>query len=68
MGMNVLSLISRSNEAAAEVCAEISRLDVRHVGWPLEGALDELREPKLPMARAVLLRACVEKLRLEEHP
>jgi hypothetical protein len=66
--MNVLSLISRSNEADAEIRAEISRLDVRHVGWPLEGALDELREPKLPMARAVLLRACVEKLRLEEHP
>jgi hypothetical protein len=41
---------------------------VRHVGWPLEGALDELREPDLPRARAVLLRACVEKMRLEEHP
>jgi hypothetical protein len=67
-GMNVLELISRRNEAEAEVRAEIWRLGVRHVGWPLEGALDELREPNLPMARAVLLRACVEKMRLEEHP
>lgn len=66
--MNVLSLISRSNEADAEIRAEICRLGERHVGWPLEGALDELREPDLPRARAVLLRACVEKMRLEEHP
>lgn len=65
--MNVLSLISRSNEADAEVRAEICRLGVRHVGWPLEGALDELREPDLPRARAVLLRVCVEKMRLEEY-
>jgi hypothetical protein len=65
--VNLLSLIFRSNQADAEIRAEIWRLGVRHVGWPLEGALDELREPKLPMSRAVLLRACVEKMRLEEN-
>lgn len=65
--MNVLSRIFRRSESDAEVRAEIWRLGVRHVGWPLEGALDELREPNLPMARAGLLRACVEKMRLEQH-
>jgi len=39
---------------------------LRHVGWPLEGALAELREPNLSRDRTVLLRACVDKLRLEE--
>ena len=46
--------------------AEIWRLGVRHVGWPLKGALEELREPNLSLDRTVLLRACVDKLRLEE--
>ena len=67
-GMNVLSLLSRSNAADAEIRAEMSRLDVRSVGCPLEGALDELRESKLPRSRVVLLRACVEALHLEEYP
>lgn len=56
------------SEADAAIEAAIRWLDVRHAGWPLEGALDELREPNLPAARAELLRACVEKMRLEEHP
>lgn len=63
--MNIFSMIFRPAVAEAEVRAEIWRLGVRHVGWPLEGALDELREPNLPPGRAVLLRACVQKLRLE---
>lgn len=46
----------------AEVRAEIWRLGTRHLGWPLEGALDELKTPDLPPARAQLLRACVRKL------
>ena len=66
--MNLLSVIFRPAVAEAEVRAEIWRLGVRHVGWPLEGALDELREGGLPLERAVLLRACVEKLKLEQHP
>ena len=62
--MNLLAMIFRPRAAAAEVRAEIWRLGVRHVGWPLEGALNELKDPNLPVQRAVLLRACVEKLRM----
>lgn len=58
-------MIFRPSVAAAEVRAEIWRLGVRHVGWPLEGALEELKEPGLPVERAVLLRACVEKLKVQ---
>lgn len=47
----------------AEVRAEIWSLGTRHLGWPLEGALDELKAPGLPPARAQLLRACVRKLK-----
>jgi len=61
--MNLLKMIFRSTETDAAVRAEIWRLGVRHCGWPLEGALDELREPGLPMERAVLLRACVDRLK-----
>lgn len=63
-----LSMAFKPGLGDAELRAEIWRLGVRHVGWPLEGALDELREPDLPEDRAILLRACVEKMRLEEHP
>jgi hypothetical protein len=64
--MNLLSMIFKPAAADAEIRAEIWRLGVRHVGWPLEGALAELREPNLSMDRTVLLRACVEKLRLQQ--
>ena len=64
--MNLLAMIFKPAAADAEVRAEIWKLGVRHVGWPLEGALKELREPNLSMARTVLLRACVEKLR-QQH-
>jgi len=63
--MNLLSMIFRSSVAESEVRAEIWRLGVRHVGWPLEGALEELKDPHLPVERAVLLRACVHKLRMQ---
>ncbi len=63
--MNLLAMIFRPAVADAEIRAEIWRLGVRHVGWPLEGALEELREPNISMDRAVLLRACVDKLRLK---
>jgi hypothetical protein len=49
----------------AEIRAEIWRLGERHRGWPLEGALAELKEPGLPMARAILLRACVQQLKAQ---
>lgn len=47
----------------AEVRAEIWSLGTRHHGWPLEGALAELKSPELPAERVSLLRACVQKLR-----
>lgn len=61
--MNVLSMIFRQARADEEIRGEIWRLGVRHAGYPLEGALEELREPDLSMDRAVLLRACVDRLR-----
>lgn len=48
---------------AAEVRSEIWKLGARHLGWPLEGALDELKAPDLSPARAQLLRACVREMR-----
>ena len=66
--MNLLSMIFRPACADAEIRAEIWRLGVRHVGWPLQGALDELREPNLSLNRTVLLRACVDRLKQKEKP
>ena len=63
--MNFLSMFFRPSVADQEVRAEIWRLGSRHRGSPLEGALDELKQPNLPMARAVLLRACIHKLRTQ---
>lgn len=65
--MNMLSMIFRPPTAEAEIRAEIWRLGVRHNGWPLRGAQDELREPGLSMGRAVLLRACVDRLKEEKR-
>lgn len=47
----------------ADVRAEIWRLGARHLGSPLEGALDELGAPGVSKARAQLLRACIRELR-----
>lgn len=60
--MSVLSWFLRSSVSEAEVRAEIWSLGTRHLGWPLEGALDELKTPGLSTERAQLLRACVQKL------
>jgi hypothetical protein len=60
-----LRRIFPSPVAKAEVRAEIWRLGERHRGWPLEGALAELKEPGLPVARAMLLRACVQQLKAQ---
>jgi len=61
----LLRMLFRPAAAKAEVRAEIWRLGERHRGWPLEGALAELKEPGLPVARAILLRACVQQLRAQ---
>ena len=61
--MNVLALFRRSSSIDREVRAEIWRLVSRHHGWPLEGALRELKDPDLSPANAELLRACVRKLK-----
>jgi hypothetical protein len=47
----------------AEVRAEIWSLGTRHLGWPLEGAIDELKAADLTPGRAQLLRACVRELK-----
>lgn len=62
---SLLRMFFRPSVAKAEVRAEIWRLGQRHLGWPLEGALAELKEPGLPVARAILLRACVQQLRAQ---
>jgi hypothetical protein len=60
--MSVLSWLLRSSITEAEVRAEIWSLGTRHLGWPLEGALDELKAPGLSTERTLLLRACIQKL------
>lgn len=65
--MGLLSTFFRPSTAAAEVRAEIWRLGGRHAGEPLKGAMAELKNPELPAARATLLRACVEKLRMQDR-
>ncbi|MBW8813001.1 MAG: hypothetical protein JF588_06205 [Caulobacterales bacterium] len=61
--MRLFSWFSLSAVTDAEVRSEIWSLGTRHRGQPLEGALDELRAEDLPPARALLLRACVRKLK-----
>ena len=60
--MNVLSWFLRGGVSEAEIRAEIWSLGTRHLGWPLEGALDELKAPGLSTERTILLRACVKAL------
>lgn len=59
----IAALLGRAPVDKAEVRAEIWRLGSRHRGWPLEGALDELKAANLPADRARLLRACVHSLK-----
>jgi hypothetical protein len=61
--MSFRSLWLGAFPSKAEVRAEIWSLVARHHGWPLEGALGELKTPDLARARAQLLRACVRELR-----
>jgi hypothetical protein len=61
--MGLFSWLGAGSVSEADVRAEIWKLGVRHHGWPLEGALDELKAAGLTAGRADLLRACVQKLR-----
>lgn len=63
--MNFLRNLFQPRLAEQEVRAEIWRLGSRHLGWPLEGALKELKAPGLSVDRAVLLRACVQRLKAQ---
>lgn len=60
--MSLASWFRGAAVSEAEIRAEIWRLGARHLGWPLEGALEELKAPDLPASRATLLRECVRKL------
>ena len=66
--MNLPSWWRGACPTEAEVRAEIWNLGARHRGWPLEGALDELKEADLTPARAQLLRACVRELERQAGP
>jgi len=61
--VGLFSWLGASSVSDADVRSEIWKLGVRHHGWPLEGALDELKASGLTAGRADLLRACVQKLR-----
>lgn len=61
----LLSWLPGAHVTDAEIRAEIWSLGARHQGWPLEGALAELKTGDLPAQRVSLLRACVRKL---QHP
>lgn len=60
--MSLAAWLRSGSVSKAEVRAEIWRLGTRHLGWPLEGALDELRARDIHPDRAQLLRACVREL------
>lgn len=60
--MSLLGWLRGPSVTDAEVRAEVWRLGGRHLGWPLKGALEELKAPGLSAERARLLRACVRRL------
>lgn len=60
--MNLFAWLRSATVSDAEVRAEIWSLGARHLGWPLEGALEELRAADISPARETLLRACVQRL------
>ena len=61
--MSLASWWHGARPSDAAVRAEIWSLGARHLGWPLEGALDELKGSDLSPTRAQLLRACVRELK-----
>jgi hypothetical protein len=61
--MGLFTWLRAGSISEADIRSEVWKLGVRHHGWPLEGALDELKDAALAPGRADLLRACVRKLR-----
>ena len=64
--MGMLGWLRGETHSEAAVRAEIWNLGVRHHGWALEGAIQELEDADLPTERAQLLRACIRKLRRDQ--
>jgi hypothetical protein len=60
--MGLASWFKSASVSDADVRGEIWRLGARHRGWPLEGALEELKAQGLPVRQEMILRACVRKL------
>jgi hypothetical protein len=63
--MSLFSRFLRPGVAAQDVRSEIWRLGSRHLGEALEGAISELNDPTVSAERAVLLRACIHKLKAQ---
>ena len=63
--MSVFSWFRSAPISEAEIRAEIWSLGTRHLGWPLEGARDELKARNIPVRQAMLLRACIRKLQCQ---
>ena len=61
--MSLFGWFFHPDVSAAEIRAEIWSLGGRHLGAPLEGALQELKTPGLSRRRSELLRAVVQQLR-----
>nr|MEA2797385.1 hypothetical protein [Phenylobacterium sp.] len=61
--MSLLGWFGVSGVTPAEVRAEVWRLGSLYRGEPLDGALQELKDPATSTARAALLKACVQELR-----
>lgn len=60
--MSLSSWFQNASVSDADVRGEIWRLGGRHFGYPLEGALKELKAQDIPVRQAMILRACVRKL------
>jgi hypothetical protein len=60
--MSLTSWLFGPQITRAEVRSEIWKLGGRHLGRPLEGAIEELKAKDLPARRAMVLRACVRSL------
>ena len=60
--MGLRSWLAGLHEDDAAVRSEIWRLGNAHRGEPLEGALQELKDPDIGVEQALLLRACIRRL------
>jgi len=64
--MSLLGWLRSTSVSSAAVRAEIWSLGARHMGEPLDGALQELARADLSPERAHLLQACVRHLRRQQ--